>query len=93
MVGKEDYHNTRLEFVTMQALLGSSRKRSHRQKTREQKQQEIKAGWRTMKKERKGEWRARFGEGADTEKSELDKGWGSEWSWQERYISPRVCDI
>lgn len=85
IVGKGDYQNTQLEFVTMQALLGSSRKRSHRQQTREQKWQEMKASWRKMKQEGTVELKAWFGEGTDTEKSELD--------WQEWYISPRVCDI
>lgn len=54
MVGKGDYQNTQLEFVTMQALLGSSHKRSHRQKTREQKLQEIKASWRKRGQGMKG---------------------------------------
>lgn len=76
MVGKGDYQNTQLEFVTMQALLGSSHKRSHKQKTREQKLQEIKASWRKMKKE--GTGNERPNQGTDTEKSELDKGLG-EW--------------
>lgn len=66
MVGKGDYQNTQLEFVTMQAFLDSSHKRSHRQKTREQKLQEIKASWRKMKKGGTVEWKAWFGEGTDT---------------------------
>lgn len=88
MVGKGDYQNTQLEFVTMQALLGSSHKRSHRQKTTEQTTRKKSQ----LKKEEEGavEWKVWFGEGTETEKSELDKGWGSERSWQERYISPRA---
>lgn len=71
---KGDYQSTQLEFIKMQALLGSTSKRSHRQKATEQKLQETKASWRKRGEGGKGNESLGVGVG-DTQRSELDKGW------------------